>query len=156
MRGAYEESFAASGKDLNAEHALDCAELTSGYPYMIQLVGYYVWQAAERNGRAVVEHKDVIRGFNDALLAFGDAVCAPAFDGLSSAGKKFVLAMIQDEGAPSKVADIAERAGKSRSWASKYRDVLIAEKVIEPDEFGYVRFAIPHMAEYLASKLPSR
>lgn len=52
----------------------------------------------------------------------------------------------------SKVADIAERVGKSRSWANKYREVLIAEKMIVPDDFGYVKFAIPHMARYLKGK----
>lgn len=152
VRGAYELSFAESGKQLDSALALECAELTEGYPYMIQLVGYYVWQAAERDGRRVVEPRDVERGFEDALMAFGGAVCAPAFDALSPAARKFVCAMAADDPAPSKVADIADRLGKSRSWANKYREVLIAEKVIVPDDFGYVRFAIPHMARYVAQR----
>ena len=152
VRGAYELSFAESGKQLDSELALRCAELTAGYPYMIQLVGYYVWQSAERGGRSVVEIRDVERGFEDALLAFGDAVCAPAFEALSPAARKFVCAMAADDPAPSKVADIADRLGKSRSWANKYREVLIAEKVIVPDDFGYVKFAIPHMACYVRKR----
>ncbi len=152
VRGSYELSFAESGKKLDSALALECAELTEGYPYMIQLVGYYVWQAAERDGRRVVEPRDVERGFEDALMAFGDAVCAPAFDALSPAARKFVCAMAADDPAPSKVADIADRLGKSRSWANKYREVLIAEKVIVPDDFGYVRFAIPHMARYVGKR----
>lgn len=152
VRGAYELSFAESGKQLDSALALECAELTEGYPYMIQLVGYYVWQSAERDGRRVVEPRDVERGFEDALMAFGDAVCAPAFDALSPAARKFVCAMAADDPAPSKVADIADRLGKSRSWANKYREVLIAEKVIVPDDLGYVKFAIPHMARYVGKK----
>lgn len=152
VRGAYELSFANSGKQLDAALALECAELTAGYPYMIQLVGYYVWQSAERDGRVAVEARDVERGFEDALLAFGDAVCAPAFDALSPAARKFVCAMVADDPAPSKVAEIADRLGKSRSWANKYREVLIAERVIVPDTLGYVKFAIPHMARYVATR----
>lgn len=152
VRGAYELSFAKSGKRLDSAPALECAELTAGYPYMIQLVGYCVWQAAEHDGRRVVESRDVERGFEDALMAFGDAVCAPAFDALSPAARKFVCAMAADDPAPSKVADIAERLGKSRSWANKYREVLIAEKVIAPDDFGYVKFVIPHMARYVGKR----
>lgn len=135
----------AEGDELAAE----CARLSDGYPYMIQLIGYYVWQSAERDGRTTVSEADVARGFSDALQAFGDAVCAPAFDALSPAARKFALAMVEDGARPTLVADVAERVGKSRSWANKYREVLIAEKVIVPDDFGYVRFAIPHMARYL-------
>ena len=59
--------------------------------------------------------------------------------------------MAEDDPEPSRVADISERAGKSRSWGNKYRKLLIAEKVIVPDDFGYVRFAIPHLARYVKS-----
>lgn len=51
-----------------------------------------------------------------------------------------------------RVTDIAEHAGKSRSWASKYRDILIAEKVIVPTVFGSVRFAVPHMARFVRER----
>ncbi|MCI8425395.1 MAG: ATP-binding protein [Adlercreutzia sp.] len=149
VRNAYVESFADSGKRIGDELAAECARLSDGYPYMIQLIGYYVWQSAERDGRTTVSEADVARGFSDALQAFGDAVCAPAFDALSPAARKFALAMVEDGEGPTLVADVAERVGKSRSWANKYREVLIAEKVIVPDDFGYVRFAIPHMARYL-------
>lgn len=43
VKNALIESFASSGKELSEEAAARCARLTSGYPYMIQLVGYYVW-----------------------------------------------------------------------------------------------------------------
>ncbi|WP_296009168.1 AAA family ATPase [uncultured Adlercreutzia sp.] len=149
VRNAYVESFTDSGKQISDGRAAECAQLSGGYPYMIQLIGYYVWQSAEREGRTAVTEEDVARGFGDALQAFGDAVCAPAFDALSSAARKFVLAMAEDGEGPTLVADVAQRAGKSRSWANKYREVLIAEKVIVPADFGYVRFAIPHLAKYL-------
>ncbi len=152
VRNAFVETFAASGKTLSEELAQRCAQLTSGYPYMIQLVGYYVWQSAQRDGRSVIEDTDVARGFQDALAAFGDAVCAPAYDALQPAARRFVRAMAEDGPEPSKVSDVAERAGKSRSWANKYRELLIAERVIEPADFGYVRFAIPHMAEWVKGR----
>ena len=108
VKNALIESFASSGKELGEEAAARCARLTSGYPYMIQLVGYYVWQSAQRDKRDVVTETDIERGFADALQAFGDAVCAPAFDALPSAAKKFACAMAEDGPEPSKVADIGE------------------------------------------------
>jgi len=152
VKNALIESFASSGKELGEEAAARCARLTSGYPYMIQLVGYYVWQSAQRDKRDVVTETDIERGFADALQAFGDAVCAPAFDALPSAAKKFACAMAEDGPEPSKVADIGERAGKSSSWANKYRELLIAERFVEQTDYGYVRFTIPHMAQYLSHR----
>ncbi len=151
VKNAYVESFTASKKLLSDQLAFRCAEATMGYPYMIQLVGYYVWQSAERDGRSQITSEDVERGAADALLVFEDAVCAPAFDALSPAARKFVMAMAEDDSEASRVADVAGRLGKSRSWGNKYREVLIAEKVIAPDDFGYVKFAIPHMAHYVRS-----
>lgn len=152
VKNAYMESFAASGKILDEKMAVECARLTDGYPYMIQLVGYYVWQSAERDKRETVTAEDISRGFVDALEAFGNAVCAPALDALSPAARKFVMAMAEDDPVHSKVADIAKRVGKSRSWGNKYREMLIAERVIEPADYGHVKFAIPHFAEYLKQR----
>lgn len=152
VKNAYVKTFGESGKELGEELAWECAKATSGYPYMIQLVGYYVWQSAERDGRNSIDERDLAVGTDDALIAFGDAVCAPAFDALGASARKFAIAMSQMGDEDVRVTDVAEHAGKSRSWASKYRDILIAEKVVVPTEFGFVRFAVPHMARFVRER----
>jgi hypothetical protein len=49
----------------------------------------------------------------------------------------------------SSVADVASRAGKSRSWANAYRRSLIDASVIEQASQGRVAYAIPHFGEYM-------
>lgn len=56
--------------------------------------------------------------------------------------------MAQDCG-PSKGSDIASRMDKSPQFVSVYRPRLIAAGLIEPARHGTVRFAIPHLREYL-------
>ncbi len=150
IKNAYIETIFKSGKTIDEKVAFRAAETTSGYPYMIQLVGYYMWQSAERDGRNSITSEDARIGYEDALRAFGDAVCAPILEGISMAARQFVFAMTKDVPDPSRVSDIAERVNKSRSWVNKYREILIKEKVIRSTGHGLVEFAIPNMGNYLS------
>lgn len=149
VKNAYLETVSRSGWEIDEDAALAAARLTEGYPYMIQLIGYYMWQSARRDGRRKITETDVERGYEDALLAFGDAVCAPALDGVSAAAREFLLAMVPDLPDPSSVSALGERLRKSRSWVNKYRELLIRERLIRPAGRGFVRFAIPNMGNYL-------
>lgn len=149
VKNAYVETIKESHKTISEEIALKAADLTAGYPYMIQLLGYYMWQSAQREGRKKIIQEDVDRGYGDALLAFGDAVCAPALAGVSAAAREFIYAMEKDLPDASRVSDLADRVGKSRSWVNKYREILIEEKLIRPAAHGFVEFAIPNFGNYL-------
>lgn len=152
VRSAYVETVRESGKAISEEDALAAARAACGYPYMIQLIGYYMWQAAERRGSCVIESADVETGISDAVLAFGDAVCAPLLDGLTPAQRAFVQAMAADDPEPSRLSDIAERTRRSMSWANKYRASLIKERVVEPEGRGLLRLTTPHLAEYIRTR----
>lgn len=69
-------------------------------------------------------------------LVFQDAVCAPAYKGLTGAQRLFLDVMADDLPGASSVADVASRAGKSRSWANAYRRSLIDASVIERARAG--------------------
>lgn len=149
VREAYMAAVAEAGKSIDAEVALEAARASHGYPYMVQLVGYYMWRAADRRGSDIIEAADVQLGASDAVLAFGEAVCAPLLDGLTAAQREFVRAVAQDDPDPTPVAEVARRTGKSPNWVSKYRASLIKERVIESQGYGLVKLTTPHLAEYI-------
>lgn len=151
VRSAYIEVVREGGLAIDFEVAELAAEASDGYPYMIQLVGYYMWRAAEVRGSKEIEEADVIQGKKDALVLFDDAVCAPLFDGLTAAQKLFVKAVAKEAPQPAKVSEIASRAHRSASWVSKYRASLIKERVVESAGYGLVWLAAPHLAEYVQS-----
>lgn len=66
VRDAYASVASKSGKEIPEEIALDAARKAGGHPYMIQLVGYYMWRAAERRGSRIIESCDVSTGESDA------------------------------------------------------------------------------------------
>ncbi|OXM99674.1 ATP-binding protein [Bifidobacterium vansinderenii] len=149
VKNAYLETVAESGKTISESDALEAARRSDGYPYMVQLVGYYMWQSAQRRGSDTITAADVEAGTADALLAFDDAVCAPALDGTTSAERLFLRAMAQDAPESTKVGDIASRTRRSRSWVSKYRAILIKDRLIRPAGHGELEFVVPHLGEYL-------
>lgn len=149
VRNAFLETITDSGKRIDEADALEAARVSDGYPYMVQLVGYYMWQSAQRRHSNTITAADVATGTADALLAFDDAVCAPALDGTTSAERLFLKAMAQDAPAPTQVGDIMERTRRSRSWVSKYRAILIRDRLIRPSGHGQLEFAVPHLGQYL-------
>ena len=151
VRSAYIEVVREGGLAIDSEVAELAAEASDGYPYMIQLVGYYMWRAAEVRGSKEIEEADVIQGKKDALVLLDDAVCAPLFDGLTAAQKLFVKAAAKEAPQPAKVSEIANRAHRSASWVSKYRASLIKERVVESAGYGLVRLSASHLAEYVQS-----
>lgn len=149
VRNAYQITVEDSGLSIETDVAMRAAIASAGYPYMIQLVGYYMWQSAQRRKSHTIEAHDVEQAASDAAMVFLDAVCAPAYIGLTGAQRAFLQAMTRDWPEPSAVSEIARRAGKSAAWAAAYRRSLIDANIIESAGRGLVSYAIPHFGEYM-------
>lgn len=147
---SFVDTVRASGLGISDELAARMAELTRGYPFLVQLVGYHVWQAAYRRGgaSATVESADVERGFAAARGRFDGTVVEPALHRMPAAQLAYLEAMAVD-GAVSSTAEVAARLGKTTQSTSPVRAVLIREGLIESPRRGEVAFAVPFMDEYL-------
>ena len=84
VKNADVESVRESGKSTSQRCALRAAEVSEGYPYIVQLVGYYMCQAAHSEGRSVITEEHLKIGSADALLAFDNAVCEPILHELTA------------------------------------------------------------------------
>lgn len=153
VKNAFLASVADSGKTIGNDEAWQAARATNGYPYMVQLVGYYMWQSAQRRHATEITADDVATGIADAQIAFDDAVCAPALDGLKPAELEFLHAMARDVPSATAVGEIETRTGRSRSWVNKYRAALIKDRIIQPAGHGSLEFAVPHLGTYLRKRL---
>lgn len=147
---SFRDSFEATGLKIENEELSRLAAATEGYAYLIQLVGYYVWQRADlhRAESNIVTSTDVAEGVAIAMGQFHEAVHEPAIAGLSEGAMNYLLAMAQDTGRSSS-STIAERMGKEAKATSSYRRSLIQKEVIQSPARGYVEFAVPFLREYL-------
>ena len=143
------QTMRATGLDVDENVAGLLASASRGYPFLIQLVGYYAWQLARRAQVGVLDTELAERGVLFARERFESTVIEPALQRVSRSGIEFLLAMAEDGGAPSKTGRIGERLGKTARQMSTVRARLIADSLVEAPSYGVLTFAIPYMDEYL-------
>lgn len=112
---------------------------TSGYAFMVQLVGFHSWAAAPEPPRLIGRH-EVAQGTAQAQKRIGRLVLAPTWKALSETDRRFLVAMTRDDG-QSRLADIAERLGVSVGYASVYRQRLLRAGMIISTGHGSIDLA---------------
>lgn len=144
------DSFVATGLTIEDNFLSRAAKATKGYAYLVQLVGYSIWQRANlhRAKSAIVSERDVAEGIALAEARFHDVVHEPAISGLGPNDIKYLLAMCEDK-RQSKSSEIARRMGKKTNEVSSIRAKLLQREVIQAPQRGYVQFAVPDLNIYL-------
>ena len=137
-RRALAEPISEHGRSVDAAAVDRAVAATSGYAFMIQLVGFHSWQAEVASPHITPEH--VATGIAEAQRRIGRMVLAPTWRTLSDVDQQFLLAIAQDDG-ESKLADIADRLGVTANYAGVYRHRLIRAGMIRPAGRGRVTLA---------------
>lgn len=147
VESSYQQAFAALEYPIQKSLLRYAAEATGGYPFLIQLVGYHLWQVAE-SVRAELAPRDVEMAVNAARRRNTRMVIGAALASVSPKDLSFLSAMAVDDG-PSKTSDIGYRLGDARNTVGNYRARLIDAGLIESAGHGLVDFAIPGLREHL-------
>ena len=109
--------------------ALDKAvAATSGYAFMVQLVGFHSWDTASEP-MSEITADNVAVGIDKAQKRVGRLVLDPTWNGLSDVDRRFLFAMAQDDG-ESSLTDIATRLDVDTNYAGVYRRRLISAGMI--------------------------
>lgn len=146
-----EDTMRRTGKDIDGSTAALLTDAAAGYPFMVQLVGYYTWQASERRGSESVTAEDARTGIERARANFDSMVIAPILRRLPQRQVEYLLAMAQCDDDPISTGEVSRRMGLSTKDTSSYRKRLIDAAIIEKVGYGTVDFAVPYMREYLLS-----
>jgi hypothetical protein len=141
----YMQTFEDVGVSIGEALVGRAAEAAQGFPYLMQLIGYYLVQAGA--GREVDE------AALDGALAYAkrdlaNNVYRPTLDALSNKDVEFLEAMAQDDGRSAAV-DIQARMNVDNSYFQNYRRRLLDAGVIEAPRRGELEFAVPYLADYL-------
>ncbi len=146
---SFEETMSRAGMSVTSDIAQCLTQVSAGYPFMIQLVGYYVWQVASRRGAEQIEQVDADKGIAVARESFDSMVIEPALRRLSTKQLEYLRAMAQCGEGDIASGDVAAQMGVGTSTVSSYRKRLIDAGLIEARGYGKLAFAIPYMREYL-------
>ena len=121
------------------------ALITQGYPYLIQVIGFYLWEYLNTSGlTADILDKVIIQ----AKAMMFQNVHKLLYRELSAGDRMFVYAMIDDTNG-SKFADIILRTNKNKNLLSKYRLRLIDRGYIKATGHGEVAFCLPFTKDFL-------
>ena len=146
---SFEETMSRAGMNIEDDVARQLTDAAAGYPFMIQLVGYYVWQVAARRGADAITKADAVKGITAARASFDSMVVEPALRRLSGRQLDYLHAMAQCGEGEVASGDVAAAMGTSATKVSSYRKRLIDAGIIESAGYGKLAFAIPYMREYL-------
>lgn len=153
---SFEETMAKGNRTIGDEAAQLLVSAAAGYPFMVQLVGYYAWQASSRRDSSEVTLEDAKRGVEIARKSFDNMVIAPALRRVSQRQLEYLVAMARCGEGPVATGAVAKRLGVEPSGVSSYRKRLIDAAIVESPEYGLVNFAIPYMREYLLAHMAER
>jgi DNA-binding MarR family transcriptional regulator len=146
----YMNCFARVGKSIDGDLLEKAVSATRGYPYLLQLAGYYILEYAGDANKIEAEVVDAaIRTAKHALI---ENVHRPSLMTLSDRDIDFLSAMAKDSG-DSQISDIAKRLGVDSSYAQQYRKRLIEAGVIASGRRGRIEFTVPYLGEYLRKEL---
>ena len=126
---------------------------TSGYAFMVQLVGFHSWAAAA-DPATRIGAAEVSKGIVDAQRRIGRLVLAPTWKGLSETDRRFLFAMANDDG-ESRLADVATRLDVEVNYAGVYRQRLIRAGMIVSTGWGRIDLAHHAAREWIRSQAPT-
>lgn len=146
VREAMRKTVEEGGRQIE-EEALDLAvEAAGGFPYMMQLVGFRMWDA--RDSCDPITTDDALEGVRIASAELLEGIVKVTYGGLSAGDKAFLSRMAKMEAPTS--SKIAKAMGKSASYATQYKNRLLGQGVIEEGLDGVLRFQMPLLADYVA------
>ena len=146
IRAYFEKAF-KSIKIEASDEILDRAALsTRGFPYLMQLIGYYVIQYTPAHG--VVTEAIMDKAEKAALGDMDKNVFEPILNPLSDNDKLFLTALARC-GETVTTARLQAELGPQGPAIQPYRKRLIEAGVIESPRRGELVFAVPYLSEYL-------
>jgi energy-coupling factor transporter ATP-binding protein EcfA2 len=161
----YLKVFSKSDPGVTYELVKMLAGQTYGFPYLYQLIGYYVTELSGGKIDGDVAAKALARSKE---LLFENVLSLLLRD-TTEKERDFLFAMLRvsNENATGAIpgrldgttvpevrfGDIANRMGVTKSYAVKYRQRLLDAMLIEKAGYGKLRFAPPLFSEYLSLEM---
>ena len=149
IRVYYAATFEKAGLSFDPGILDQAVEATNGFPYLLQLVGYYLVE--ESGNQSNIDAATLDRALADARDDMRDNVFRPALSQLSRKDLEFLeaLAKSADEEGVGRIADVAATIGKSNNYVQVYRKRLLEAAILTMPRNGELQFTIPLLAEYL-------
>ena len=142
----------AGGAKFEREALRQAVAMSRGYPFLIQLIGFHLYERAGTGGTISAHDVDAVR--EDVLDTLSQLVHAPALSTVPPRQEEFLLAMarVQDGLAAVPTAEIARELGAAPQSLTMARQALLNRELVYSPKHGYLNFTIPHMGQHLLNR----
>ena len=123
--------------DVSSDEATEMANMTRGYSFAFQVLGYFTFRHKGQYREAIPEFRQYLE----------DYVYSKLWSELSKTDKKILNAIAKSD--TGKAKDIKDSLGLSNGQYTPYRDRLIKKMLVDGDEYGYLRITLPLFDEYV-------
>jgi DNA-binding MarR family transcriptional regulator len=148
VRTTMKKTIELSGRNIGKAALEKAGEYTEGFPFMIQLIGYY---AFNQSNAKTITMNDVEMGYRDAREDMENMILEASLNDLSDKDIEFLTVMLED-GEESRISDIAERMEVSASYASHYKRRLLEQGLITEAGRGKVVFSMPMFKDLFSER----
>ena len=150
-RAALNEPAQAESADYS-EGALDLAlEVTGGYPYFLQELGYAVWGVAEG---PTITREDIATSVPTYEAKLDESFFRVRLDRATEMERIYLRAMAELGPEPQKAQDVAAVIGRKSTQMGPTRAQLINMGLLYTPEHGYAAFTVPHFDKFLVRAIP--
>ncbi len=134
------------------DDALDKAvDLTGGYPYFIQELGYAVWGVADGDTITLEDVAAAVPIYESTLDASFFRV---RLDRATELQRAYLRAMAELGPAPQKASDVAALLHRTSPQIAPTRAELISMGLLYAPEHGYAAFTVPHFDLFMRRVMP--
>ena len=137
-----------TGSRIDTDALEAAAQATSGYPFMVQLVGYHSWEFCSDHARGL-SLDDVGLGVAAANRAMEEQVLKPVWRDLSDMDRQVLITMSRFPDSEIKRRDLVEAMGKGSGYLSTYLRRLDDAGVIYRPARGLLGFVHAAMRNWL-------
>lgn len=150
-RAALAEPAQQEGADFD-DSALDLAlEVTGGYPYFLQELGYAVWGQA---AGPTITRDDIALAVPTYESKLDESFFRVRLDRATELERIYLRAMAELGSKPQKAQDVAAVIGRKSTQMGPTRAQLINMGLLYTPEHGYAAFTVPHFDKYLLRAIP--
>jgi hypothetical protein len=134
------------------DDALDRAvEITGGYPFFLQELGYAVWGVADGD-RITLTDVDAAQPIYESKL--DSSFFRVRLDRASTLQRAYLRAMAQLGPEPQRASDVAELMGRTSPQVGPTRAELINMGLLYTPEHGDAAFTVPHFDRFMLRAMP--
>lgn len=150
-RAALTEPAQAEDADYS-DDALDLAvEVTGGYPYFLQELGYAVWGVA---GGPTITQEDIALAVPTYEAKLDESFFRVRLDRATEMERIYLRAMADLGPEAQKAQDVAAVIGRKSTQMGPTRAQLISMGLLYTPEHGYAAFTVPHFDKFLLRAMP--